>query len=126
MVVVLGALVAVGALAGSVYFKQRQARAADEFRRHQLSTLAQAEEFYFNRFHRYGTLTELVSASLLNDLPRDPSSAQPYQVYFSSLRDEWCAWAKLGAVSESYLIQTGHQSYLNTRPPDSLANCKSP
>lgn len=120
------ALLLIGVLALSIWFKHRRFVANDATRQQQLTTLARAEEFYFDRFHRYGELSELVSARLLTELPHDPTSLQPYQVYFSSPQDEWCAWAKLEATPNSYLIQTEHASRFSAQPPDSIASCMNP
>jgi type II secretory pathway pseudopilin PulG len=124
MVVVLVVLGVVAALTLNLYRQQRQLQASDKLKATHLASLARAEEFYFNRHHRYGTLPELFGAKVIPEVLQDPVTNQPYPVYFSSLQDEWCAWAKLSATPDSYLVQVGSRTYNVSRPPDTIANCK--
>ncbi len=125
-VVVLMVVVVLGALVVNLYLRHQQLRADDTLRTEHLTSLARAQEFYFNRYHRYGTLTELLQASLLPAMLTDPDTHQPYPVYLSSLYDEWCAWAKLATTPDTYLVQTATQSFRTSQLPVSLASCKSP
>jgi Tfp pilus assembly protein PilE len=125
VIVIIVALVAVIIILISISIKTKHARQTDIAKENQLSLAAKAQEFYFDRYHRYADWEELVQAKLLTKIPEDVITLKPYSIYRTANGDEWCTWIQLESNKNLYLTQSDSGSKTITSQPTNLASCKS-
>lgn len=117
-------LVGLAGLVGVVHWRSQGSSDHDREREASLAGIATAEEYYFDHNQHYASLTELVAAHLLSQVPRDPGTGQPYELYRSQAADAWCAWAALEREPGTYLRRDERTAGRLTKLPTSLMTCK--
>ncbi|MFH1866663.1 MAG: hypothetical protein ABIJ81_01100 [Patescibacteria group bacterium] len=117
------ALLIVVIIAVSVVISVKNKRARDSERHKHLQTIAQAQEFYFDKFKKYAEADRLASSDYLTKLPTDPATGKVYEIYLNYLSDEWCAWAKSEA-NNIFFTQDEHSTGTTNQQPTNLASCK--
>jgi type II secretory pathway pseudopilin PulG len=125
VVVIIVALVAVAVIFISAFVKINQARQADGVKEGQLRLIAKAQEFYFDRYHRYANWEELIHTKLLTTILVDPLTLKPYDIYRSNKGDEWCTWTQFESNKDLYFIQSDSGSKTIAFQPTNLVSCKS-
>ncbi len=89
-----------------------------------LRLISQAQEFYFDRFQKYGSFEELIKARLLDEIPRDNKNEKGYNLYRSTKEDEWCVWLEMEQQNPPYLSLGSHGQKKLIIPPIDLETCK--
>ncbi|MFH1112205.1 MAG: hypothetical protein V1712_04045 [Patescibacteria group bacterium] len=106
----------------NINLKKRQSR--DELRLKHLHTIGLAEEYYYDKYKKYGEMNELYRIAILKEPYEDPVTNRPYEIFLNNLADEWCVWATSEAMNNKFFIKTEQGDGIINHQPINLAACK--